>query len=93
MKLISNELVSLLNTTTTTNNIQVNTIYGSQGNTSNTVSNQTKNLLVAYFKRRAVGIIYVIVVLVLLLTTSIFTDLGFNVGEFILRCFKSILGF
>jgi hypothetical protein len=52
-----------------------------------------KNLLVEYFKRRAVGIIYMVVVLILLVTTSIFTDLGFNIGEFIFEKISSFLGF
>lgn len=52
-----------------------------------------KNLLVEYFKRRVVGIIYMVVVLILLVTTSIFTDLGFNIGEFIFEKASSFLGF
>ena len=54
---------------------------------------QNRKILVEYFKRRAVGIIYMVVVLILLVTTSIFTDLGFNIGEFIFEKISSFLGF
>ena len=103
MKLISNELVSLINAQSQTGtSVNVNVWGGTTGYDSsnpanigqiNNVQGGVKNLLVAYFKRRALGIIYLVVVLMLLVTTSITTDLGFNIGQFSIDLIKSLLGF
>lgn len=46
---------------------------------------EKKKLVIEYAKRRTFGIIFSVVVLLLLVTTSVFTDLGLNIGEAIIR--------
>ena len=46
-----------------------------------------KNLLITYIKRRAFSIILTVVVLVVLVTTTVFTKCGLNIGEAVLRIF------
>lgn len=65
MKLISNDLKSVLNTN------------------GNNIS--TKSLMTAYMKKRMVSIVVMVIVLMLLVTTSLFTDLGLNIGQAILN--------
>lgn len=58
--------------------------------TSNPQVNES--IVVRYFKRRAVSIVYMVVVLMLLVTTSLFTDMGLNIGELIYKGVRSFLG-
>ena len=88
---ISRELRSLVSNVQT--NGQISQDRNFTATTGINLMQSKKNLLVEYFKRRAVGIIYMVVVLILLVTTSIFTDLGFNIGEFIFEKASSFLGF
>lgn len=46
---------------------------------------EKKKLVIEYAKRRTFGIVFSVVVLLLLVTTSVFTDLGLNIGEAIIR--------
>lgn len=41
-----------------------------------------------YFKKRVLNIILIVVIFLLLVTTNLFTDLGFNIGELIVRLVK-----
>lgn len=50
-------------------------------------------MLKPYIKRRIFSIIFLVVVLLILVTTSVFTDLGLNIGEAILRVASKLLGF
>ena len=83
MKLISRELQSL---------VQQNNMVSMQGRQGHLNARMQQprqnNLLIAYFKRRALGIIFTVVVIILLLTSSIFTDFGFNIGDMILSWFS-----
>lgn len=88
---ISSELRSLVSNVQT--NGQISQDRNFTATTGINLMQSKKNLLVEYFKRRAVGIIYMVVVLILLVTTSIFTDLGFNIGELIFEKVSSFLGF
>ena len=46
-----------------------------------------------YFKSRAVAITITVAILLLLVTTSVFTDFGLNIGRFVFDVFKNILAF
>ena len=92
MKLISNELSSLLSENGqqgTSINVSVSggTVTPGYLGTVNNLSGNSKrnNLLKAYLKRRSLGIVYMTIVLILLLTTSLFTDLGFNIGQAVIE--------
>ena len=78
MNLISNDLKSLLNT------VSAQTLQGTQGVAGSTQSNKT-SLIKAYLKTRIVSIIVMVVVLLMLVTTSVFTDLGLNIGQALLN--------
>lgn len=103
MKLISNELKSLINEQGQSGtSINVNVYGGTTGydysnpanlGQINNINGSTKNLIFAYLKRRIFAIIYIVVVLVLLLMSSVFTDLGFNIGQMIFNAIKSFLGY
>lgn len=84
MNLISNDLKSLLNTMTNTNTVEVTNIHANSTGTSSIQSNKT-NLIKAYLKTRIVSIIVMVVVLLMLVTTSVFTDLGLNIGQALLN--------
>lgn len=73
MMLISNELKSIID-------------RQGQGNQANRGSSQNmsnRDILRTYIKRRTVGIVYMVIVLMLLLTSSFFTDTGLNIGQLI----------
>lgn len=103
MKLISNELVSLIDSQGQTGtSINVNVYGGTTGynytnpaniGQINNVNGGVKNLLLAYLKRRMIGVIYMVVVLMLLVTSTVFTDLGFNIGQMIFDVVKNFLGY
>ena len=78
MVLISKELRQLIN---------------ENQNAGNGVLRPSKNLALAYLKKRAVNVIFMVIVLMLLVTTSLFTDFGLNVGEAIYQKLSSLLGF
>jgi hypothetical protein len=88
MNLISNELKSLID------NNQSGTSANRQGNnTQQGYSGGIENLLTAYIRRRAYALIIIACVLVLLVTTSVFTDLGLNIGQALFDFFSKLLGF
>ena len=96
MKLISNELQSLLQQNTTGTQVNMNVGGGTTGyaygrgmnmGSVNNIQGNQKYLLTAYLKRRAWAIIITVVVIMLLLTSSIFTDFGFDIGDYILSWF------
>ena len=103
MKLISNELLSLVdNQNQGGTSINVNVYGGTTGYGYNNPANigqvnnlslSNKALLSSYFKRRMFGIIYMVVVLILLVTSSVFTDMGFNIGQMIFDAVKNFLGY
>ena len=84
MVLISRELQSLLDSNSSTVNVNINTMYGNEGQLQSSVNNKN-NLLHSYIKRRVVSIVFAVIALMLLVTTSLFTDLGLNIGGAILR--------
>ena len=84
MVLISRELQSLLDSNSSTVNVNINTMYGNGGQLQSSINNKN-NLLHSYIKRRVVSIVFAVIVLMLLVTTSLFTDLGLNIGGAILR--------
>lgn len=47
--------------------------------------NNKKVLIVNYFKARMINIIFAVFVMILLVTTSVFTDTGMNIGKAILN--------
>lgn len=47
--------------------------------------NNKKVLIVNYFKARLINIIFAVFVMILLVTTSVFTDAGMNIGKAILN--------
>lgn len=98
MKLISRELQSLVSQNSMTTNVNMNVgggttgyAYG-RGYNAGSMQNQQgitqKQLLIAYLKRRSISIIITVAVIIILLTSSIFTDFGFNIGDYILSWFK-----
>lgn len=88
---ISSELRSLVSNVQT--NGQTSQDRNFTATTGVNLMQNKKNLLVEYFKRRAVGIIYTVVILMLLVTTSLFTDLGLNIGQTIYNVVSKFLGF
>ena len=84
MVLISRELQSLLDSNSSTVNVNINTMYGNEGQLQSSINNKN-NLLHSYIKRRVVSIVFAVIALMLLVTTSLFTDLGLNIGGAILR--------
>lgn len=88
---ISSELRSLVSNVQT--NGQTSQDRNFTATTGTNLMQNKKNLLVEYFKRRAVGIIYTVVILMLLVTTSLFTDLGLNIGQSIYNVVSKFLGF
>lgn len=52
-----------------------------------------RNIMLMYLKRRAVGIVLVVVVFMLLITSTVFTDFGLNIGNMIYRYAAKLLGF
>lgn len=54
---------------------------------------QNPNIMLAYVKRRAVSIVIIIAVFMLLVTSTVFTDFGLNIGNMIYQKAASLLGF
>ena len=84
MVLISRELQSLLVSNSSTVNVNVNNMYGNEGQLQSRVNSSRDNLLRSYVKRRALSIVFSVIVLMILVTTSLFTDFGLNIGQAIL---------
>lgn len=51
------------------------------------------NMMVTYLKRRAVSIVIIVVVFMLLVTSTVFTDFGLNVGSMLYSNAAKFLGF
>lgn len=94
MILISRELKSLLDapdisTTVNAYGHDYNTgTYGRVGQINNSIGKPligSKEFFKLYLKRRAFSLILLAAVLILLVTTSLFTDLGLNIGQAILN--------
>lgn len=94
MVLISRELRSLIDDNSNVINVTATT-YHDLNNTSRTNFNltPTRNLIFAYLKRRAVAVIFMVIVLMLLVTTSLFTDMGLNIGQVIFNAVSNFLGY
>lgn len=75
--LISSELRSIMNI--------------GQGNAKTVIP--SSNIMVTYLKRRAVSIVIIVVVFMLLVTSSVFTDFGLNIGSMIYQTAAEFLGF
>lgn len=59
---------------------ELQSLIGTNSNTGKIQGNMIKN----YFKRRALSIVFSVIVLMILVTTSLFTDFGLNIGQAIL---------
>lgn len=59
---------------------ELQSLIGTNSNTGKIQGNVIKN----YFKRRALSIVFSVIVLMILVTTSLFTDFGLNIGQAIL---------
>lgn len=90
MKLISSDLVSVLNSqgqNGTSVNVTVSggtTPQGYAGQVNN-VSGNRNNLMSRYLMKRAVSLVIIGLTLIVILYSSMFTDLGLNIGELLLR--------
>lgn len=58
----------------------------------NQVANTNSNLILTYFKRRIVSIVLIVVVFMLLVTSTVFTDFGLNIGNMLYRYVTKFLG-
>lgn len=56
------------------------------------VANTNSNLILTYFKRRIVSIVLIVVVFMLLVTSTVFTDFGLNIGNMLYRYATKFLG-
>lgn len=56
------------------------------------VTNTNSNLILTYFKRRIVSIVLIVVVFMLLVTSTVFTDFGLNIGNMLYRYATKFLG-
>lgn len=87
---ISSELRSLVNAgqvgATMTNNA-----FGGIGMPTQ-VANTNSDLILTYFKRRIVSIVLIVVVFMLLVTSTVFTDFGLNIGNMLYRYATKFLG-
>ena len=61
-------------------------------NRGNNQQKSNSQMLALYFKERSVSIVIIITVLILLVSTSVFTDFGLNIGEFLYDLFMNLLG-
>ena len=59
---------------------ELQSLIGTNSSTGKIQGNVIKN----YFKRRALSIVFSVIVLMILVTTSLFTDFGLNIGQAIL---------
>lgn len=74
--LISKDLKSIMS------NTYGNNQYQTMGNN---IDAQRKNILIEYSKKRAVSIVLAVVILIIFVFSSVFTDMGFNIGGAILK--------
>lgn len=101
MRLISNELKSIIDSSSQQGtSVNINVYGGTTGYNRpvnvgqiNNINGGVKDLLVTYFKRRAVAVIFMVIVLMLLVTTSLFTDMGLNIGQVIFNAVSNFLGY
>lgn len=94
MVLISRELRSLIDANSNNINVTATTTDIFRGNSrTNFNLSPTRNLIFAYLKRRAVAVIFMVIVLMLLVTTSLFTDMGLNIGQVIFNAVSDFLGY
>lgn len=103
MKLISNELKYLVdrqNMTGTSVNINVGGgttgyAFGNGVNVGqvNNINGGVKSLLFEYFKLRAKALVFIVIVVILLIQSTVFTDFGLNIGEAIFDWVKNFLGY
>lgn len=52
-----------------------------------------QNIILTYLKRRAVSIVIIVVVFMLLVTSSVFTDFGLNIGNMLYQNAAKFMGF
>lgn len=88
---ISSDLKSLVNA----GQVNVTMTSGSAGYGQGPVQVGTtnSNIMLKYFKRRAVSIVVIVVVFMLLVTSTVFTDFGLDIGSMIYRQAAKFLGF
>lgn len=85
---ISNELKSLVNAGQVSYTLTSGAVHGqAQFGQSN------QNIMLMYLKRRAVNIVLTVVVFMLLVTSTVFTDFGLDVGNMIYQQAAKFLGF
>lgn len=75
--LISSELRSIMNI--------------GQGNAQTVIP--SSNIMVTYLKRRAISIVIIVAVFMLLVTSSVFTDFGLNIGSMLYQTAAKFFGF
>ena len=95
MILISKELQTLIYDNAININVderQYDTFNSNRNYQANYNLKPTKSLIYTYFKRRFASCIIMVVVVMLLLTTSLFTDMGLNIGAMLMKAFKSFVG-
>lgn len=88
---ISRELKSLVQQGQVNVTVTSNSYGGVVG--QGKVQNSNSNILVTYLKRRAVSIVIIIAVFMLLVTSTVFTDFGLNLGKMIYQYAAKFLGF
>lgn len=83
--LISRELQSILNSGQ----------FGgfTNGATGVQAGQSNRNIILMYLKRRSVSIVVIVAVFMLLVTSTVFTDFGFDIGNMIYRFAAKLLGF
>lgn len=87
---ISSELRSLVNAGQV-GMPMMNNAFGGIGMPTQ-VANTNSNLILTYFKRRIVSIVLIVVVFMLLVTSTVFTDFGLNIGNMLYRYATKFLG-
>lgn len=85
---ISRELQSIVNAGAVSYTVTSGSMPGQMQ-----IGNQNQNIILTYLKRRAVSIVLIVVVFMLLVTSTVFTDFGLDVGNMIYRNAAKLLGF
>ena len=103
MKLISNELKYLVdkqNMSGTSVNVNIGGgttgyAYGRGYNAGqiDNINGGVKSLIFEYFKIRAKVLVFIVVVVILLVQSTVFTDFGINIGVAIFEWVKNFLGY
>lgn len=90
--LVSNELRSLLGLGNATSAAPRGG-YNRYGGTAQFQTGMTNsNVALAYLKRRAVGVVLIVAVFMLLVTSTVFTDFGLNIGQMVYSWVSGLLG-